>query len=147
MDDAPVGHVRRRPHGLVVVHLGHGAAPVHHEPAVVLVGDAGRADVEFLGRLALLELERDLREVGFAQKHLHSAQALGLHGVGHVVGLDDVVHGHDVGVGLQNVVPGGEVHGQLLGHGLLVLGRLGRHGLHSRHGIATDLLQLSVGLR
>ena len=102
--------------------------------------------IKLLGRSALLELQGDLREVGLAKQHLHRAQTLGLHGVGHIVGLDDVVHGHDIGVGLQDIVPGGEVHGQLLGHVLLVLGGLGRHSFHGGQRIATDLLQLAVGL-
>ena len=49
-------------------------------------------------------------------------------------------------MGLQNIVPGGEVHGQLLGHVLLVLGGLRRHSFHGGHRIAADLLQLAVGL-
>ena len=146
VDGAPIGHIGGGAHGLVVVHLGHRAAPIHDQAPVVLVRNARRADVELLGRMALLELQGDLREVGLAQKHFHGSQALGLHGVGHVVGLDDVVHGHDVGMGLQDVIPGGEVHGQLLGHGLLVLGGITRHGLHGGYRIAADLLQLAVGL-
>ena len=146
MDGAPVGHIGGRAHGLVVVHLGHGAAPIHDQAPVVLVRNARRTDIKLLGRSALLELQGDLREVGLAKQHLHRAQTLGLHGVGHIVGLDDVVHGHDIGVGLQDIVPGGEVHGQLLGHVLLVLGGLGRHSFHGGQRIATDLLQLAVGL-
>ena len=146
VNSAPIGLVTHRAHDLVVVHLGHGTAPIHHEPAVVLVRHARRPDVELLGRLALAELQGDLREVGLAQQHFHDPQALGLHRVRHVVGLDDVVHGHDVGIGLQNVVPGGEVHGQLVGHILLVLGGCGGHDLHGGHRVAADLLQLAVHL-
>ena len=55
-------------HLLVVVGLGNGAAPVHDERALVLVGHARGANVDVARRTAGAHLERDLGEVGLAQQ-------------------------------------------------------------------------------
>ncbi len=147
VDGAPIGNIGGGTHSLVVVHLGHGTAPVNDEAPIVLIRDARRANVQLLGRLTGLELQHNLREIRLAQQYFHGAQTFGLHRVRHVVGLDDVVHSHDVGMGFQDVVPGGEVHSQLVGHVLLILRRLSRHGLHGSQRITADFLQLAVGFR
>ena len=146
-DGAAVGHVRGAAVVLVVVGLGHGRAPVHHEAAVVLVQDAGGADVELLGLLPGLELQGDFGEVGLLEQKLHLGE-LGRVGVlRQVVPVDHAVHGREVRVGLHRVGVGGEVGRELLRHRLLVGRRLALRALHLAHEGAPDLLELRVGVR
>ena len=132
---------------LVVVGLGHRRAPVHHEAAVVLVRDAGRADVELLGLLAGLELQGDLGEVRLLQEQLHLGELGGVGVLREVVPVDHAVHGREVGVGLHRVSVGGEVGRELLGHRLLIGRCLALRALHLEHEGAPDLLELRVGVR
>ena len=77
MDGSSIRHVARGSVALVVIGFGYGASPVNDETLVVVVGNAGGADVEFLGRLAGLELQRDFREVRLAQKQAAARQFVG----------------------------------------------------------------------
>ena len=122
MDVAAVGAVAGGPHLLVVIHLGHGAAPVYHQALVRFVGRAGGTDVELLGRLALLELQHHFGEIRLAQQEARVVQALEIDVFGHVVHVDDAIGRGDVGVGLRSVVVGFKVDAELIGHGLFVSG-------------------------
>ena len=143
-DGAAVGHVGGAAVVLVVVGLGHRRAPVHHEAAVVLVRDAGRADVELLGFLPGLELQGDLGEVRLLEQELHLGELGGVRVLRQVVPIDHAVHGREVRVGLHRVGVGGEVGRELLGHRLLVGRRLALRTLHLAHEGAPDLLELRV---
>ena len=123
VDGAPIGRVGRGAVVLVVVHLGHGRAPVHDKAAVRLVRDARRADIELLGLLPGLELQGDFREVRLLEQQLDSLKLLGVCILRQVVRVDHAVHGREVRVGLHGVGVRGEVGRQLLRHRPLVLGR------------------------
>ena len=67
-DGAAVGLVGGGAVFLVVVHLGNRTAPVDHHAAVVFVGNAGKADVDVLGRSAWSHLQADFGEVGLFEQ-------------------------------------------------------------------------------
>ena len=144
VDGAPIGHVGRGAVVLVVVHLGHGRAPVHDKAAVRLVRDARRADVEFLGLLPGLELQGDFREVRLLEQQLDSLKLLGVCILRQVVRVDHAVHGREVRVGFHRVGVRGEVGRQFLRHRPLVLGRRLARLFHPAHEGAPQLLQLRV---
>ncbi len=112
--------------GLVVVHLGHGAAPVHHQALVVLVGKAGVADVELFGLGACAVLQDHFREVRLRLQDADGGELVGGGALGAVVRVDDAVHVGVLDVRFLLLAVAGEVRGQLVGHVLLVfLGLLG----------------------
>ena len=103
-------------HLLVVVGLGHGAAPVHDERALVLVGHARGANVDVARRAAGAHLERDFGEVGLAQQQEHALELLDGEVVVLVVRVDDRVERLDGGEGLHGLVGAAKVGANLLAH-------------------------------
>jgi len=143
LDRAAVGIVARAAVGLVVINLGHGAAPVHDEVAALLVGHARGADVDVLGLVGMRELEPHLREVRAVQEQLGAAQLLGVDVRGEVVALDDAVHGLELGERLELDV-GILVEHELVEHVLLVGQGLLEVGFEPVAHLALDLLELRV---
>ena len=145
-DRAAVGLVARGPVGLVVVHLGHGAAPVHDEVPALLVGHAGGADVDVLGLVGVGELQRHLGEVGAVQQQLGTAELLGVDVGCQVVAFDDAVHRLQLGERLQLNV-GVLVEHELVEHVFLVGQRFLEVGLQPLAHLALNALELRVRAR
>ena len=143
---APVDLVAGRAHLLVVVGLGHGAAPVDDERDRVLVGHAGRADVDVARGAARAHLQADLGEVGLHEQQHDAAELLDVEVVVLVVGIDDGVQGLDGGEGFHGLVCAAEVEAHLLGHVQQVLARAGVVALEVGRDVVAHPQQLRVEL-
>ena len=146
MDSASVCHIARGPVALVVIGFGYRASPVNDETLVVVVGNAGGADVELLGRLAGLELQRDFREVRLAQKQAAARQFVGGHFLLRVVRIDDAVHGAIRRVGFARFGIAREVVRDFGEQIELIACGCGARGFHFAHEFASHLFQLGVYL-
>ena len=146
MDGSPVRHIACGPVALVVIGFGYRASPVNDEALVVVVGNAGGADVEFLGRLAGLELQRDFREVRLAQKQAAARQLVGGHFLLRVVRIDDAVHGAVRRVGFTRFGVAREVVRDFGKQIELIARGSGARGFHFAHEFAAHLFQLGVNL-
>ena len=133
-------------HLLVVVGLGDGGAPVHHERAAALVGHARGADVDVARRSARAHLERDLREVGLQEQQHRAAQLVHVEVVVLVVGVDDGVERLDGGERLDGLVRAAKVQAHLLGHVDEVLLGAAVVALEVLGDLVANLQQLGVEL-
>ena len=115
---------------LVVVHLGYGAAPVDHHAAVVLVGDAGKADIDIFGRGAGAHFQADLGEVGLFEQFRGGGQTLAVGVLFKVVVADEVVEHGVVDVGLLRLAVAGEVMLHFALHVVFILGGLPAASFH-----------------
>ena len=115
---------------LVVVHLGYGAAPVDHHAAVVLVGNAGKADIDVLGRSARAHLQADLGEVWLLEQLRGGGKALAIGVLLKVVVANEVVEHGVVDVGLLGLAVAGEVVLDLALHVVFILGGLPAASFH-----------------
>ena len=134
-------------HLLVVVGLGHGAAPVDDERDRVLVGHAGGADVDVARGAARAHLQADLGEVGLHEQQDDAAELLDVEVVVLVVGVDDGVQGLDGRESLDGLVRAAEVQADLLGHVQKVLARAGVVALEVGRDVLAHLEELGVERR
>ena len=109
-------------------------------------GNAGGADVELLGRLAGLELQRDFREVRLAQKQAAARQFVSGHFLLRVVRIDDAVHGAVRRVGFARFGIAREVVRDFGKQIELIACGCGARGFHFAHEFAAHLFQLGVYL-
>ena len=143
-DGAAVGLVGGGAVFLVVVHLGNGAAPVHHHAAVVFVGNAGKADVDVLGRGAGAHLQADFGEVGLFEQLCGCGKALAVGVLLKVVIADKVVEHGVVDVGLLGFAVAGEVVLDLALHVVFVFGGLPAASFHLLRQVFRYGLKLGV---
>ena len=143
-DGAAVGLVGSGTVFLVVVHLGNRAAPVDHHAAVVLVGNAGKADVDILGRGSGAHLQADFGEIRLFEQLRGCGQALAVGVLLKVVVADEVVEHGVVDVGLLGFAVAGEVVLDLALHVVLVLGGLPAASLHLFRQVFRYGLKLGV---
>ena len=146
MNGSAVCHIARGAVALVVVGLGNGASPVYDQAFIVIVGNAGRANVEFLGWLAGFELQRDFCKVRLAQKQAAARQLVGGYFLLRVVRVDDAVHGAIRRVGFARFGIACEVVRDFGKQIEFIARGCGARGFHFAHKFAAHLFQLGVYL-
>ena len=130
---------------LVVIGFGDGGAPVDDEMAAHLVGDARGADVDVACGRTRAQLQAHLGEVGLPHKKVGGIEPLGVHVVGKVVFVDDLVHGLELDVGLK-VHTVAEVDEQLVEHVRLVASSGAKTFVKGVGSVVCYLAKFVVGL-
>ena len=146
MNGAPVGLVGGFAAFLVVVDLGHGAAPVDDEVAARFVGHAGAAQVDVACGRAGAQAQADFGEVGLAHEQLGAVVLFDVDLVGSVVGIDFGVARLEFGGGFHHVFVVGEVERALFAHVAQLLGRFGFRFGDFAFELGSDAFELAVDL-